>query len=127
MLNVNAAISSPMLSGKQFTVIRRSSTVDGNGRVKHSDQTIPNLSGVVHVSSGKEMAFEADYATGNKYILVHTKFRLYPQSTHALPDFVLWRGDRYKVNALDDYSPYGPGFVTAYCVNVKGQDTAPQG
>lgn len=41
------------------------------------------------------------------------------------PDEVIWHGSTYVVRLLDDYTPYGRGFVHVIAVSVEAVDPSP--
>lgn len=48
-------------------------------------------------------------------ITLHTPFRLNDGQASQSADIVHWRGRRYTVTHVDDYSHFGRGFVSATC------------
>lgn len=128
MINLTAALSSPMLSDG-FSVIRRQQVVGNNGRVTPTETTIPGLFGPVYPSTPDELRMLADLATNEKAITVLTAFALRGESevsgTDFMPDIVVWRGDNFKVAKVQDYSSYGPGFVMALCTSIDLKDAPP--
>jgi hypothetical protein len=124
-LDVTIVLTSPMFMDT-FTVVRRESGVNAQGRTAVIETQIPTT-GVVQPSGANTQERPKDYATGRKSCLVITKFRLRQQTQGYLPDLVLWRGDDYLVETVEDYTNYGNGFVQAYCTSQDLQDEPPMG
>jgi hypothetical protein len=122
-LDVNVVLSSPLFMDT-FTVVRRESGVSDQGRTTTIETQIPTT-GVVQPSGANMQERPKDYATGRKSCLVITQFRLRQQTAGYLPDLVLWRGDDYLVETVEDYTNYGRGFVQAYCTSQDLQDAPP--
>jgi hypothetical protein len=123
-LNVNIVLFNPLFMD-DFIVVRRSSSVDPDGRVQSDDVQIPTT-GVVQPSGENTQERPKQYATGRKSCLVITQYRLREQSEGFLPDLVIWRGDTYLVQTIEDFTNYGPGFVQAYCTSQDLQDAPPE-
>lgn len=111
-------LSSPMLIGT-FSVRRRNSTVSQGGRNKTSDTLIEDLPGVVYPSGNNSNDRTEDASTGFKSIEVISQFRLQSQVERLIPDIVLWRGGEFIVRTVDDYTPYGAGWIQATCTTDK--------
>jgi hypothetical protein len=128
MINITAALTSPMLADS-FSVIRRTQTVGSNGRATMAQQTISNLSGPVYPSDDNDLKRLADEQITGKAITVITRFALYGEvevaGTQYQPDIVVWRGDNFLVKHLEDWSNYGPGFVLAICTSIDVVDQPP--
>jgi galactose-6-phosphate isomerase len=109
-----------------FIVVRRESGVNEQGRMAVTEKKIPTT-GVVQPSGANTQERPKDYATGRKSCFVATQFRLRAQSNRYAPDLILWRGDDYLVETVEDYTNYGRGFVQAYCTSQDLQDAPPMG
>jgi galactose-6-phosphate isomerase len=121
----SVVLFSPMFQ-TSFSVIRRVQGVDNNGRMTETDTTFPAL-GVIHAAGENTQERPKDYATGRKSIAVYTQFRLRPQTEGYVPDLVVYRGDNYLVQTMEDYTDFGEGWVQAYCTSQDLQDAPPQG
>ena len=122
-LDVNIVLSSLMFMDT-FTVVRRTSGVTPQGRTETVETQIPTT-GVVQPSGANTQDRPKGYATGRKSCLVITQFRLRSQTQGFIPDLVLWRGDDYLVETVEDYTSFGRGFVQAYCTSQDLQDAPP--
>jgi hypothetical protein len=109
-----------------FTVVRRDSGVTPQGR-SETVETQYATTGVVQPSGANTQERPKDYAAGRKSCFVATQFRLRAQSEGFFPDLVLWRGDDYLVETVEDYTNFGRGFVQAYCTSQDLQDAPPGG
>lgn len=128
LLNVNTVLASPFLVDR-FQVRRRTSVIGQNGRNANKD-TVTWQSGVVQPDGNNTQERNKEEAHGNKTISVICKFPLRDQTrcdqlVNAIPDIVIWRGDEYLVDSVEDLTNYGPGFVEATCISQDAQDKAP--
>lgn len=48
-------------------------------------------------------------------ITVHTRTALIDGEDDKTADIVVWKGTRYTVRRVNDYSHFGPGFIAAEC------------
>jgi hypothetical protein len=66
-----------------------------------------------------------------KSIELFTPFRLQgaagltADSSRQHPDEIIWHGSTFVVRLLDDYTPYGRGFVRAIAVSIDAVDPPP--
>lgn len=127
LLDVNDAFDPIMMD--EFQVIRRVQTISNKGRVVVAE-TPMTATGVVTAASPDDLQRlpEAEYM--NKAISIYTPFRLQgPAQDEAgvvtLPDQVLWHDSVFVVRAVDDFSGYGRGFVSAVAVSVGAVDPPP--
>jgi galactose-6-phosphate isomerase len=123
LLNLSLVVTNPMLCD-WFKVRRRTVIVGGNGRASTSDRLIKAY-GVVQADGDNTQERPKEAANGRKTISVITKYPLQDQVRFALPDIILWRGDEYLCESLDDMTNYGPGFVEATCTSQDAQDAPP--
>ena len=123
-LDLNVVLISPMFMDS-FKVIRRVQGVDQFGRMTETDSVF-QVTGVIHARGDNTQERPKEYGTGRKSIAVYTGFRLRPQTEGYAPDLVVWRGDNYLVQTLEDYSHLAAGFVQAYCTSEDLQDAPPE-
>lgn len=124
LLDVTVVLNSPMFM-TTFTVVRRVNSVDDYGRTVVNEDRI-ELSGVIVPAGLNTQERPKEYATGRRSIAVYTQFRLRPQVDGSIPDLVLYRGDDYLVETVEDYTVFGAGFVQAYCTSQDLQDQPPE-
>lgn len=108
----------------QFTVLRRTQQVSQFGR-NVVNETSFVAQGVVTASSPDDLQRLPESQYMNKSITIYTQERMQGPSAGYQPDEVLWHGSRYLVNAVDDYSGYGRGFVMVICGSVDAVDPPP--
>lgn len=113
-----------------FSVVRRVETVNGYGESTVATNTISPVYGVVTAGDDNKNKRGADEQHADKSITVITAFRLQGPAqvggTGYQPDVVIWGGDSYIVNSVDDYSHYAAGFVQAKCSSIDSVDAPPQ-
>ncbi len=129
MLDVTDVILDQDLGTEFISVIRRPIVmVKGRATVPAPVRT-DNVAAVVNSGVSELMRAQDQQNMPNK-VSVHTLFRLQGPAKDSAgdqfqPDIILWRGDYYVVNSLDDYSKYGAGFVRADCSSVDSIDSPP--
>jgi hypothetical protein len=123
-LDLSQTLASYMLSDV-FTVRRRTSIVGTNGRGTTSDQLFKGVRGVVTTEGDSSNDRNDKFSTSQKSLSVITRFLLRDQVRHALPDIIIWHGDEYLVDSLEDATNYGAGFVEAGCSSIDLQNASP--
>lgn len=96
-----------------FSIIRIASVVGSNGRATLAETTEAAMGVVQPAGSAARMG--ADSASVSDTIEVHTTSPLSAVTSSAAADHVLWRGKRYAVRLVNDWSQYGAGFHHAIC------------
>ena len=126
-IDVSSALLSIMLYSS-FTVQRRVQVVNTFGESTNPNtQSIPT-GGVVNASTPADLERLPETERTNKSITIITNFQLrsvFSQSSGAnqyLPDIVLWNGDSFVVKNLEDFSNYGPGFISAIAQSIDSVD-----
>lgn len=115
MLDVSAVLLDPMFC-ELLTVQRRAETVGANGRSTLATITIsPAPVGVVIPQNDLPLQRGPDQQTLPRLLQVHTPFRLRSASPGYQPDLIIWNGDAFVVNRIQDFSRYGGGFIQADC------------
>jgi hypothetical protein len=112
-----------------IVVLRRSVSITSKGRTQVTEVPM-SASAVVTAASPDDLARLPDSEYMNKAVSIYSQFRLRGPSrdeagNETMPDEILWHGSRYVVRALDDFSGYGHGFVSAVAVSVDSVDPAP--
>jgi galactose-6-phosphate isomerase len=99
-------------------VERITETVDVHGRT-HQTTVTDEFEGVVTATSPDDLIRvpEAEYM--NKTITIFTQYRLRGPGEGYDADVVQWHGSRFIVRAVDDFSGYGEGFVSAVCMALS--------
>jgi hypothetical protein len=119
-LDVSVVLLNPQFA-ERFTVLRRTETVSAFGKSTITPQELSAI-GVITAGPDDSLTREADYQAMAKSIIVVTRFPLRGPSPGFQPDMILWHGDRFVVNLLDDYAGYGPGFVQAQADSIDTID-----
>jgi len=93
---------------------RNTVTIGNNGLATQTTATGSFL-GVVTSNKGDILERLADSERIKGSITIHSRFVLNDGSTGTTADIVQWRGRRYTVSNVNDYSHFGRGFVCATC------------
>lgn len=117
------------IAGQIFGVIRRQETVGANG-VSTVAATNLTAVGSITPTGDNSLLREEAFQTGAKTIKVITPFRLRGASKDAggnsfQPDIVVWNGDNFLVRIVNDWTPFGAGFIEAECSSFDFIDLAP--
>lgn len=128
-LDVTDILSDPDFC-ETLTIKRRAQTVGTNGRASTTTTTIsPPPVGVVQPVSDQPLVRGPDQQNLPRLLEVHTPFRLRSASRSGgvtyQPDILVWNGDDYIVNKVQDWSRYGAGWVQADCSSIASTDAAP--
>ena len=123
-LDVNIVLASPLFMD-DFIVVRRVSSVDEEGRTQTEDSRTTQT-GVVQPAGENTQERPSRYTAGRKSCLVITPFRLRMQTVSYMPDLVIWHGDTYTVQTVEDFTNYGRGFVQAYATSQDALDAPPE-
>ena len=114
LLDVSEVLFDPDFMDSSLVVTATTQTIGANGLAVNAtiDQT---FSGVVTNNNGDMLQRLADgeRVTGN--ILIHTVYRLSAGKGYRAADVVTWRGQKYTVKGIVDYTNFGRGFIVADC------------
>lgn len=113
-LDVTDILSDPDFMDRGLVCERNAQAV-GNDGLAVNTTTLTPFSGVVTSDSGDILE---RIATGERIkgsITIHTKFVLNDGTAGFSADVVQWRGRRYTVSSVNDYSHFARGFVVASC------------
>jgi galactose-6-phosphate isomerase len=116
-LDVSEILTDPDFA-ESLTVIRRDQAVNSHGRAVSLPEEIP-ITGVVTGGSSAGLRRAAEYGVNTRAIMVHTQFELRDTHRGELPDLIIWKGTRYIVDRVADYSQYGAGFTSADCLSME--------
>jgi galactose-6-phosphate isomerase len=129
-IDVIDCLLDPDLAADSFVVLRRADVVAANGRTTPVvTDTIPVI-GAVYPTGDLSLTRADAYQSQAKTIKVISPFRLRGVAKDTLglryqPDIVIWRGDKFLVRIVDDYSRYGAGMVEAECSSIDFADLPP--
>lgn len=96
------------------TVISRTSTVNNRGRNELAEVS-RNVIAVVQPASGNTLKRLPDGAQLSRWCTVYTQQTLKEGGEGGYPDIVVWKGRRYQVQLVADYSNWGAGWTRADC------------
>jgi hypothetical protein len=128
-LDVVDVLLDGMLAGESFVVLRRLESRNQFGRIDIAETRLPAIGSIVPVGENSLVREDA-YQTQTKTIRVITPFRLRGATVDEAgaryqPDVVEWKGDRYVVRTINDYSQYGAtGLIEAECSSMDFLDRA---
>jgi hypothetical protein len=119
-LDVSLALTNPYTLDT-FSVLRRADTSNSFGEATLSTTTFNNVRGVVYPEGDNRLQRLRDIQLQAKAICVITRFALRGSSKDGTgqnfqPDIVVWNGNNFIVELVDDYSQYAAGFIMATCV-----------
>lgn len=109
-----------------FQVIRRNQAVNNYGRAQNTPQFTANAVGVVTPASAKQLERLPDMQYIGKALSIVTTYPIQGPTPGVDPDLIVWNGDNFVVQLLDDASNYGPGFVTVVCTSIDSTELPPQ-
>lgn len=113
-LDVSDVLLDPDFMDTGLVCERTVQTVGTNG-IAVDTPTLTPFSGVVTNDSGDILERIAEGERTNGSITIHTTFVLIDGAAGYTADVVQWRGRRYTVSNVADYSNFGRGFVAASC------------
>lgn len=129
-IDVSDLLFDPDIAGTTFDVIRRQETVGANGVASVAPTTFEDVVGSITPTGDNSLVREEGYSTQSNTIKVITTFRLRGPSKDAghnfQPDIVVWNGTNYEVKSLNEFTPFGAGFVEADCISIDFTAQAPQ-
>lgn len=126
----SVVLLNPVIAATRFQIVRRRSWTDSNGQSRISAQTVWGIGSVT--SPGNPLDRGDDYQSQPATIDVVTGSflrvaTLDDDGVNWQPDLILWQGNHYLVNKVDDFSQFGAGFVAASCDLFEYQPTPPSG
>jgi galactose-6-phosphate isomerase len=128
MMDVSVALTNPYTLDS-FSVLRRPENINTYGEGSTADTTIDGLYGVIYPEGNQGLERLAEEQRQLKVIAVITKFALRGSSKQSgqnyQPDTVIWNGNNFVVENVEDYSRYGPGFIKATCTIIDMITEAP--
>lgn len=123
MINLAHVARSSRLA-QPLTINRRQEVVDQHGEVT-TILTVYNSFGVVTAGPNNSLMMDAEQQHMPKSISVVTPFKLRGPAPGYQPDIITWQGDNFKITKIEDYTPYGEGWVQAEAESFDWVDKAP--
>lgn len=113
-IDVSDILCDPDFMDTGLVCERNAQTVGSNGMATNTVTQTP-FAGVVTSDNGDllERGSDGERVKGN--MTIHTRFPLDDGSSTNCADVVQWRGRRYTVTVVNDWSHFGRGFVCATC------------
>lgn len=109
--DVTALLVDPDLGAQPFTVVRRKGKWSA-GRLLVSDEETLVFTGIIQPPSSEQLAFFPEGERREGKIAIHTQSALHLSDGEDISDDVIWRGESYKVVAVNRWNDYG--FCVAY-------------
>jgi hypothetical protein len=113
-LDVTDLLTDPDFVDRTLLCNRGVQLVGADGLAQNTVTAIP-FQGVVTSLRGSELERTPDGERITGSILIVTRFILIDGKHGLTADVIQWRGARYTVTDVNDYSSYGRGFVQAVC------------
>lgn len=152
-IDVDDLIYDPYIAGQVFSIVRRREYINEHGEQLLVAVQVTGVIGQVSPTANNSLVRDAAFSSQQETIKVITAYRLRgagraPGSRPALawddgidwdqtgffwdqsvapiyqPDLVLWHGDYYIVQSINDYTPYGAGFLECECTSIEWQTSA---
>ncbi len=114
LIDVSDILTDPDFMDSGLICERNTQTVSDDGMAVNAVSMQP-FSGVVTSDNGDllERSPDGERVKGN--LTIHTRFPLDDGSSVNAADIVQWKGRRYTVTVVNDWSHFGRGFVVATC------------
>jgi hypothetical protein len=114
LLDVSDILTDPDFMDTGLICERNVQTVGTDGMAVNATTTT-TFSGVVTSDNGDLLERTADGARIKGNMTIHTRFPLDDGSSANAADVVQWKGRRYTVTVVNDWSHFGRGFICANC------------
>lgn len=113
-LDVSDILTDPDFIDRGLICERSKQTVGTDG-IAINATTKTKFIGVVTSDSGDVLERMPGVERIKGSITIHTRFALNDGAPGQTADVVQWRGRRYTVSNVNDYSHFGRGFIAATC------------
>lgn len=129
-IDVTGVLSSLGIANQVITAVRRKEVVDVHGRSVITTEQITGR-GAIQPLGDNSMLREECFTTQKSGISVWSTTRLRGASKDPVtgdmyqPDVVVYGGNYYEVRNVDDWTPFGAGYVKVDCIEIDYQDVAP--
>ena len=120
-LDVSFVVLDPMLCDT-FALVRRTETMDGNGRPVITSTVIQNQLGVITPEDPSDLQRDDDSAQVARVINLVTKVAVRGVSVGYQPDLISWAGTDYLVTSVKPFSRYGAGFSEVVAKSMNATD-----
>jgi galactose-6-phosphate isomerase len=100
----------------EFQLFKRQASVNQDGEGIMPDGKAVNCTGSVQPASQRDIERLPEALRNHEAIRIYTREVLSADEQGRYADVVVWRGSRWQVKAVDDWSNYGDGYVKAICL-----------
>jgi galactose-6-phosphate isomerase len=114
LIDVSELMCDPDFADLNIPYERNTQTVGANGLATLATKR-GFFTGVVLSDGGDKLERTPDGERIKGSITIRTKFPLIDGDDGKTADIITWKGKRYTVSTVSDYSNWGRGFVTAQC------------
>lgn len=121
LLDVSFVLDDPLFRD-DMTCVRVTQTVNNHGEAEQSEESFP-VSGVITDGEGALTSRDEDAERSPETLTFHTKTRLYTAREGMQPDMILFRGGKYEVKAVHNWSHFGGGYTRVELQAVTMLDT----
>lgn len=111
-LDVTEILSDPDFCDT-VTITRETETIGSNGRPIITTETFPGVVGVIVAGHGDMLKRFPELTRVEGSVMVYTTFRLAAATQTTQADQMTWNGVNYRLTALNDWTNFGAGFVSA--------------
>jgi hypothetical protein len=101
-----------------ITVIHRTATVDQYGVNQIVETAVPSY-GCVQPASGESVQRLADALQSSDISSFWVQGRIIADATSSYPDIIVWQGNRFQVQLVNDYMNYGRGYTQGICTRER--------
>ena len=120
-INVSRILRSPRYAD-EIVIYRRTDVINEFGEFTPVDQDPITDVAVVENASVNDLKMLPDTAQLDNTIAVFYNGLLNLETSDTYADIVLWKGKRYQVQTVKDWSNWGQGYVRAICQQVDAYD-----
>lgn len=113
-LDVSDILADPDFMDTGLMCERIAQSVGADGMAVNTTK-LYRFAGVVTSDSGDILERIASGERIKGSVTIHTRFQLSDGAAGQTADIVQWRGRRYTVSNVNDYSHFGRGFICASC------------
>lgn len=99
-------------------IIRRNASVDGFGENKVVERGEPSI-GVVVPASGKTLLRLPEALRIQSVSSFFVRGKIESDGSCAYPDILMFKGSRYEVQLINDFTNWGDGWCEGVCVREK--------
>lgn len=131
LIDVTEVLIDVDVAAQGFVVLRRQEIVNNYGESTWVTERIQAV-GSVQPKGDNSLERNADFDAQANSIVVATTFRLRgvskgPNNEQFKPDIIFWQGNYFEVKMINNWSPFGAGFIEAEASSIHNIDFPPDG